>query len=368
MALKRSLGLALGFFCCAIPAFGAIDFSAWELQEPDDTVVTSSQLVTGYSDAYFYLAADGGQVLMDPQAGTPTSGSAHPRTELREMSNGSPAAWAPTGANTLSVSGEVLLLGDGASGKTTIGQVFDSTQSIPLCELIYSASLGGFEVLYEEAKGAGTYINLNVPVSLNSAFSYGLSLSDNVLTVTINGATAYTQAPSASVLADSFYFKCGDYDQTATSGTLSTVPYTEVELTSIVVNHGSGTPSATPTATASWSSTATVSPTATFSPLASAPASGLPDVLRAWPAPNPGPRQISVQLSAPADIVQVRAYSPSMMMIASFALHGLKQGWNTFPIPGASLAALKHGIQFWLVSASNSRGTGKTTIVSALLP
>jgi hypothetical protein len=47
-----------------------IDFSIWSLQEPSGsgtspTTISPSQLVAGYSDAYFHKAADGGQVFMD---------------------------------------------------------------------------------------------------------------------------------------------------------------------------------------------------------------------------------------------------------------------------------------------------------------
>ncbi len=272
------LSTAILFFTCA-PAFGAIDYSVWELQEPDGTTVSSGQLSAGHTDPYFYTASDGGQVFMDTQTGTPTSGSLHPRCEMREMNGGSGAAWAPTGINTLSVAGKVLMLGSGSGGKTTVAQVFNSTGGIPLCELIYSGGLGGFEILYEEAKGAGSYINLGAPVALNTPYTFTLSLSNGVLTVSINGGVLYTHTPSAGVLSDSFYFKCGDYDQTAVSGTNTTVPYTEVEDTDVEVYHNSGTP--TPSLSPSPSSTPTVptpgaTATRTASPAATATGSPSP--------------------------------------------------------------------------------------------
>ncbi|MBV8362849.1 MAG: polysaccharide lyase family 7 protein, partial [Deltaproteobacteria bacterium] len=127
----------------------AIDFSIWSLQEPSGsdtspTTISPSQLVAGYSDAYFYQAADGGQAFMDTQTGITTSGSKHCRTELREMtSSGEQAAWAPSGTNTMDVTGQVTLLGGGSNGKVTVGQVYNSDDSIPLCELQYSGSAGG---------------------------------------------------------------------------------------------------------------------------------------------------------------------------------------------------------------------------------
>ena len=139
-----------------------MDFSIWSLQEPNGITIPPSQLADGCSDAYFYKAADGGQVFMDTQTGIATSGSSHCRTELCEMtSSGAQAAWAPSGTNTMDVTGKVTLLGGGSNGKVTVGQVFNNNNSIPLCELMYSAMpqpdavVGGFVLLYQEAKGEG---------------------------------------------------------------------------------------------------------------------------------------------------------------------------------------------------------------------
>jgi chitinase len=221
----------------------AIDFSIWSLQEPSGsgtspTTISPSQLVAGYSDAYFYQAADGGQAFMDTQTGITTSGSKHCRTELREMtSSGALAAWAPSGTNTMDVTGQVTLLGGGSSGKVTVGQVYNSDDSIPLCELQYSGSAGGFVLVYEEAKGAGNTINLQTPVDPNTQYGFQLSLTNGVLTVSINGQQVYSHTPSASTLAKNFYFKCGNYDQTTTAGEVTTAPYTIVEIYSLNVVH-----------------------------------------------------------------------------------------------------------------------------------
>jgi hypothetical protein len=56
--------------------------------------------------------------------------------------------------------------------------------------------------------------------------------------VSINdGKTIYGHKPSASILSKKFYFKCGNYDQTAISGPVTTTPYTIVENYSINVVH-----------------------------------------------------------------------------------------------------------------------------------
>ena len=229
--------------CVVVVPTTSIDYSIWSLQEPSGsgtspTTISPSQLVAGYSDAYFYIAADGGQAFMDTQTGITTSGSAHCRTELREVTwSGTQAAWAPSGTNTMDVTGQVTLLGGGSSGAVTVGQVFNSNDSIPLCELMYSSSVGGFVLLYEEAKGAGTTVDLQTPAALNTPYSFQLSLTNGVLTVSINGTQVYSHTPSSSILSKEFYFKCGNYDQTTSSGAVTTTPYTIVENYSIDVVH-----------------------------------------------------------------------------------------------------------------------------------
>jgi len=238
-----NLGISGSPSCAVAVSAISIDYSIWSLQEPSGsgtspTTISPSQLVAGYSDAYFYIAADGGQAFMDTQTGITTSGSTHCRTELREVtSSGTQAAWAPSGTNTMDVAGRVTLLGGGSSGAVTVGQVFNSNDSIPLCELMYSASVGGFVLLYEEAKGTGTTVDLGTPVALNTPYSFQLSFTNGVLTVSINGTQVYSHTPSSSILSKEFYFKCGDYDQTTSSGAVTTTPYTIVENYSINVVH-----------------------------------------------------------------------------------------------------------------------------------
>jgi hypothetical protein len=159
---------------------------------------------------------------------------------MREKTtSGSNAAWSWNGTNTMTNQAAVTLQGGGSSGSTTIGQIFNSTDSIPLVELEYTAtpnSIGGnFKLLYEEAKGAGTYTDLSTTAALGSKFTYQMSLSGGVASVSINGSQVFSKTPNFS--GKTFYFKCGDYDQTATSGSVSTTPYTIVELYSVNVVH-----------------------------------------------------------------------------------------------------------------------------------
>jgi hypothetical protein len=220
-----------------------IDLSVWSLQLPtglgtSPTTISPAMLVSGYTDAYFYVATDGGQAFMDPITGVTTSGSQLCRTELREDSaDGQRAAWASTDTNALTVAGAVTLVGGGAADDVTIGQVFNDTDSATLGELQYSSSRGGFQLLYEEAKGTGKALDLQTPVTLGTRYTFTLALTDGVLTVDLDGHQVYTHTLSTAIAAKRFYFKLGDYDQTSTAGAVSITPYTIVEAYGARVVH-----------------------------------------------------------------------------------------------------------------------------------
>jgi len=220
-----------------------IDYSIFQLQLPtgsgnSPTTVTTKELLAGYSDSYFYTAADGGQIFMDPATGITTLGSQHCRSELRESTAaGGPANWLSSATNTMTVSGKVLQVGGGSSGSVTIAQVFNDTDAITLCELQYSVSRHGLVFFYEEAKADGSSIDLKTPIALNARYSFTLEYSLGVLTATVNGKQVHSQKPSSAVAGGKFYFKVGAYDQTSSAGPVGTTPYTVVEDYSVDIVH-----------------------------------------------------------------------------------------------------------------------------------
>jgi len=215
----------------------------WALQLPSGSGTSPKTIapksVAGYSDAYFKKAADGGQIFMDPQHGITTSGSKHPRCEMREStSSGAQAGWSPYASNTMTVVGKVLKVGGGSGGDVTIGQVFNGSDSITMAELQYSNGSKGFKLFYEEAKGqGGKPLDLHVPIAIGEKYTFTMGLSKGKLTVSVNGKQVYSKTPSSSALNNKFYFKFGNYDQTATAGSISTTPYTQVEVYSASVSH-----------------------------------------------------------------------------------------------------------------------------------
>jgi hypothetical protein len=224
----------------SVPPSGNFDLSIWSLQLPTgkDTTpdnISTSQLTGGYTSAYFYTdKTDGAMDFMNCQQGITTPNSSHCRTEMREALNGNDAAWAWSGNNTMTVTGMVSLNGGGSKGHITLGQVFNSTDDIPLCEFEYYGS-GTFKLMYEETRGNGSVIDTKVACSLNTQYTFSMSLIDGVLSVNINGKQVYSKTPSYS--GKQFYFKCGNYDQTAVKGTASTTPYSIAKVYALSVVH-----------------------------------------------------------------------------------------------------------------------------------
>ena len=209
-----------------------IDLSGWELQLPTgptghpDTVTNLS----GYSSIYFHVDGSGVVNFMDPTTGTTTSGSLHPRSELREVTSG----WSATRTNRLSVTAQVTQV----VSKVTIGQIFQapSAPSKPLLELEYNKG-GQLRLLLEKTNqgGSANFYDVGAVVD-GSEFTYELSLSGGAIEITVDGKVS-TFALPPTFKGESFYFKCGDYDQTATKGSPGTTPGTVVKFYDVTVVH-----------------------------------------------------------------------------------------------------------------------------------
>ena len=192
--------------------------------------VNGAALAAGYtSPDYFYSdSADGSMVMMDPTQGWTTSGSLHPRVEFREN-----ATWATTGTNKLDATVAVTRV----PGTTTIGQIFQGTgPSKPLCELQVTSG-GAVKLLLESSNVGGSSTTSTIAtVPLGTRFDYELSLTGSTVTVTVN-KTVQTLTMDASFAGESFYFKAGNYDQSAVSGTPLTTPGTVVKFYALTVTH-----------------------------------------------------------------------------------------------------------------------------------
>lgn len=217
---------------------GNFDLSKFNLQLPigssgSPTTIPASNLVgaDGYTNKYYFYTDknDGAMVMMDPVTGVTTSGSAHCRTELRET----PGGWSTNGTNILTVTEAVTKV----PSNVCIGQIFQANgPSKPLCELQYKSN-GTLNLFLENTNegGGGTTTKVG-SVPLGTKFTYSLSLSGKTISVKINDTTTNFTLPPTFV-GETFYFKAGNYDQTATSGTPGTTPGTVVKIYSLNITH-----------------------------------------------------------------------------------------------------------------------------------
>ena len=191
--------------------------------------ISSSELATFSDSPYFYTnASDGSMVMADPKEGWRTHGSIHPRVELRENKT-----WKTSGTNILSATVKVAEV----PSHTTIGQIFQgSGPSKPLCELEVSSS--GLVKLLIEKTNEGGHSNLPeiTTVSIGKKFDYELELSGTTITVMVNDVKKTFPLPP-TFIGESFYFKAGDYDQSATEGKPSTSASTVVQFYALAIKH-----------------------------------------------------------------------------------------------------------------------------------
>jgi Alginate lyase len=222
-----------------VPPGGNFDLSGWQLQLPSGMpklpdIILGPQLAgpTGFTSIYFYTdKTDGAMTLMDPPTGVGTENATHPRTELREVTDG----WTTAGTNSETVTVAVPEVPE----KVTIGQIFQAAPapSKPLMELQYLKG-GKVQLLLEATNQGGKATPHAVGTVTDGAkFTYELSLTGTTISVTINGKATTFDLPSTFV-GESFYFKCGDYDQTAViADTAGTMPGTVVKIYAISIVH-----------------------------------------------------------------------------------------------------------------------------------
>jgi hypothetical protein len=222
----------------ALPPGKNFNLSGFSLQLPTGSsgnvdTISGAQLAAGYTNSpYFYTYTDGSMVMMDPVTGWTTSGSQHPRTELRDTTE-----WKATGSAKL----DATLVAQQVRHHTAIGQIFQGSgsPSKPLCELQVTSG-GAVQLLLERNSDGGSASTTQVAsVKLGDQFSYELNLNGTKLTVriTTQSVTTKTFDVDSSFKGRSFYFKAGNYDQTATSGKPSATPSSIVRFYALKTTH-----------------------------------------------------------------------------------------------------------------------------------
>ncbi|WP_186041998.1 polysaccharide lyase family 7 protein [Burkholderia gladioli] len=219
----------------SVPPGSNFNLKPWTLQLPigasgSVTQVNGDSLAAGFTNQFYFYTdkSDGAMVMMDPTRGWTTSGSQHPRTELREAK-----IWPTSGTNRLNATLTVVQV----PKTTAVAQIFQGTgPSKPLCELQVT-SAGKVQLLLEDTNQGGQSHTYQIAtVTIGQSFTYEMSLSGTTVGVKVNG-TSKSFTMDSSFNGESFYFKAGNYDQSATSGTPLTTPGTVVKFYALTLTH-----------------------------------------------------------------------------------------------------------------------------------
>lgn len=232
----------------SLPPGGNFDLGNWNITIPfdaeNDTVgkpltILPAKLAgpNGFSHVpAFFTDSDGAMTFWAPLNGATTGGSKHPRSELREMIDGSSNAVNWDSFGTAILDAQVRVMRVPADGKVIIGQVHGHG-SAPLVLLYYK---------YDHAKQTGTVMvklqgtpiqgppfTQNViatNIKLGERFIYNIKVERQpnggpaIASASVNNGTPASMVMDPSWDAEHFYFKAGSYLHTygdsATEGAL----------------------------------------------------------------------------------------------------------------------------------------------------
>ncbi len=241
----------------SVPPGGNFDLSHWYLQLPTSGGVltgtggsvdsaSSAQLVAGFTNAYFFTAADGAMTCWVPDNGATTSGSTHPRSELREelVPGDTSTNWTLYGTHILAATCVVSNV-PADTQKVCIGQIHEPSNLIN-----GSAGANNEQMIMFDLASQKIYANINLDGDLSSSFSvpfilgsgvalgkpinYTISVVNGLLTIIINNVTNSWNLFSGtnyqghiatnwdSTSGNTVYFKAGDYNQTDNTCNCST--------------------------------------------------------------------------------------------------------------------------------------------------
>jgi hypothetical protein len=232
----------------SLPPGSNFDLSHWYLQLPVDSAggttgvsasVSTAQLTNGYTSAWFYTATnDGAMTFWVPDNGATTSGSTHPRSELREelIPSNTDTNWTAYGTHVLTAQCKVLQV-PSDTGKVCIGQIHE-----PNTKPDGSTSANNEQMIMFDLPNQKIYVNVNLDGDLSSSFSktvvsgssvalnntinYTMSVVNGILTIVVNNITNSWNLFSGTnyqghiaqnwdtASGNTMYFKAGDYNQT----------------------------------------------------------------------------------------------------------------------------------------------------------
>jgi hypothetical protein len=195
--------------------------------------------VGGFTNAYFYTAMnDGAMTFWTPDNGARTSGSTHPRSELREelIPGNTDTNWTAYGMHVLTAQCKVLQV-PSDTGKVCIGQIHE-----PNTKPDGSTSANNEQMIMFDLPNQKIYVNVNLDGDLSSSFSktvvsgssvalnntinYTMSVVNGILTIVVNNITNSWNLFSGTnyqghvaqnwdtASGNTMYFKAGAYSQT----------------------------------------------------------------------------------------------------------------------------------------------------------
>jgi len=212
---------------------GNFDMSHWKLTLPVNSTggssgsaaeISSTSLVSGYTSTWFRTQSDGGMVFTAPVKGATTSGSSYPRSELREqMVTGSDRInWTSTSEAVMDARLAINNV-PSSTGKVVVGQIH-GVDAAPLVKLRYfrsSSGVGRLDALVKPTPTSTSDVSypLSTNLPLNTRFTYNITVSGGVLSMSVNGGTPQRHVISSEWAGIGFYYKAGVYTQASGTST-----------------------------------------------------------------------------------------------------------------------------------------------------
>jgi len=213
----------------SLPPGSNFDLNDWYIQFPTvNGILTCSngnvdsasttQLMDGFTNAYFYTGTDGAMVFWAPINGAVTSGTAGgPRSELREeISPGDTSInWIPYGTHILNAQCKVLQVPP-SSEEVIIGQIHaESGGGLPTLKIYYDNGKVYGQIKTNSTDDNSEYDFPSVSVGLSNTITYTIELVNGLVTAVINSKTnSYNLFQSDPTYTnETQYFKAGDYCQ-----------------------------------------------------------------------------------------------------------------------------------------------------------
>jgi hypothetical protein len=92
-------------------------------------------------------------------------------------------------------------------------------------------------------------------------------------------------------------------------------------------------------------------------------------IINTFPAPNPNPGSVAVQLNNKVDKLTLKIYSTAMTVIDSVSSGPSAAGWSAISLPPTFLATATNGTYYYVITAektgspTRTAGTGKLLIL-----